>query len=173
MPATITSRGTLVRGRWDFYENADAIAYCAVSAVPGPPIFWFTNNAVAQVDLDIFRIEVSQATASGILYQLFPNRYISVGFVPSVVQIIALNPNNPAPTGQIGVGNTFTAPAPVPFRQRTDSISYDVIELNGSDFFLTLPPLWTLQVSGLPGLALTSSVTIWYQQVADQVRPAG
>ena len=116
--AQLNSRGTLTRGRWDFFERSNGVAFVYGSVGAGPIGAYFANNATSGAAIDIYAIHGSSNNAVN--------------------------------------WDTFILLPPIA----------------GEPFF-TLPPLWGIAIlsPGAPG-ADELSLTVWYQEVLDNIAPA-
>jgi len=170
--AQLNSRGTLTRGRWDFFERTNGVAFVYGSVASGTIGAYFANNSLGGTAIDIYAVEASSSTPGGWdTYILLPP--IAGASVTPVENIVScIKPDEAAPAGFCGMFSSLTSPT----RHITKVFSsYDSTLLNpiAAEPFYTLPPLWGIAVVTTGGAsAISLAMTVWYQEVLDNIAPA-
>jgi hypothetical protein len=170
--AQLNSRGTLTRGRWDYFERSNGIAFVYGSVNTGPIGAFFANNATSGASIDVYAIFASSNNAiAWDTFILLPG-IAGTALTPTESWISCIKPDEATPAGYIGMWTAITSPMRHLTRDSNLDAYYEIHPIAGEPFF-TLPPLWGIAVMS-PGRAGTDelSMTIWYQEVLDNIAPA-
>ena len=170
--AQLNSRGTLTRGRWDYFERSNGVAFVYGSVGAGPIGAYFANNATSGISIDIYAIAGSSNNAvTWDTFILLPP-IAGTGLTPTESWVSCIKPDEAAPAGQIGMYTAVTSVARHLTRDSNKDNYYELNPIAGEPFF-TLPPLWGIAIMspGGPG-SDELSLTVWFQEVLDNIAPA-
>jgi hypothetical protein len=170
--AQLNTRGTLTRGRWDFFERSNGVAFVYGSVGAGPIGAYFINNAAGGLAIDLYAI--SGASSNSVLwdtYILLPPISGSA-ITPTESWVSCIKPDEAAPAGAVGMYSALTSATRHLTRDSNKDNYYLLNPIAGEPFF-TLPPLWGIAIMtpGAPGTD-ELSLTVWYQEVLDNIAPA-
>lgn len=170
--AQLNSRGTLTRGRWDYFEHSNGIAFVWGSVATGQIGAYYANNSTGQTAVDIYTILWSASVNAAWTVQVLHPQLTLAALAPTEASIYSLQPDQATPPGVVGM---FTASSG-PFH----SLNYYPAGNQGlqmspimGNYFLTLPPNWAIAVTA-PNITnpCSLSMTIWFQYVTDNIAPA-
>jgi hypothetical protein len=170
--ANLNTRGTLTRNRWDYYESSNVWAFIYGTVASGPIYAYLFNNATAQTQLDVYMLSWSASLATLWDVALYPPQQTVTPLTPAESELHTVQPDAAAPTGAVGMAIAIATSTLYRIDHRSDSPQAVTINLGTSSPFITLPPGWILAVSGSPPSECELSMTVWYQQVLDNVAPA-
>lgn len=170
--ALLNSRGTLARGRWDFFERTNGVAFVTGSVASGQIGAYFANNSLGGTAIDIYAVEASSSVSGGWdTYILLPP-IAGAAVAPAEVSVSCIKPDEATPAGVCGMFSSLTSP----LRHITKVYSsYDSTLLNpiAAEPFYTLPPSWGIAVVTSGGAsAISLAMTVWFQEVLDNIAPA-
>jgi hypothetical protein len=170
--AQLNSRGTLTRGRWDFFERSNGVAFVYGSVGAGPIGAYFANNATSGAAIDIYAIHGSSNNAVNWDTFILLPPIAGVALTPIESWVSCVKPDEAVPAGVIGMYTSVTSVMRHLTRDSNKDQYYDLAPIAGEPFF-TLPPLWGIAIlsPGAPG-ADELSLTVWYQEVLDNIAPA-
>ena len=170
--AQLNSRGTMTRGRWDFFEQSDGFSFIYGSVPSGPIGAYLVNNSTGAAMLDVYNLTwaASVTTIVEVAFLLPP--IIAVPVTPTESFIHPLNALSAAPPGVVGMFSTFSSVYWTILRYSNQSNYDDIAPIAGS-YWVTLQPSWALAVwtNNQPN-PCELTMTCWYQEVTDNVRPA-
>ena len=170
--AQLNSRGTLTRGRWDYFERTNGVAFVWGSVASGPIGAYFVNNSTGGTAIDIYAVEAASSVSAGWdTYILLPP-IAGAALTPGESSVSCIKPDEATPAGAVGMFTSLTSPT----RHITKIFTaYDSTLLNpiAAEPFYTLPPLWGIAVATTGGAsAINLAMTVWYQEVLDNIAPA-
>jgi hypothetical protein len=170
--AQLNSRGTMVRNRWDFFERTNGFAFIYGSVPSGPVGAYFANNSQGALQLDIFNLTwaASVVTVVEVAFLLPPLVLVPVGVTESFIH--PLQPDSATPAGAVGMFSTFSS-VYWTIQRYSNGANYDEISPIPTSYWLTLPPQWAVAAWSNDQPATNEfSMTIWYQEVRDNISPA-
>ena len=170
--AQLNSRGTLTRGRWDYFEHSNGWASVYGSTTTGLIGAYFANNSTATMQLDIYHLAwfASITAIWGIV--LLPPPQILTTIVPTEIQIHAQQPDKATPPGTCGIYSGIGSQYYTIQRVSNSTQSGTLAPVAGEPF-ITLPPMWAIAVQAQPGTnPIELSLNVWFQEVLDNVPPA-
>lgn len=170
--ARLNSRGTLTRTRWDYFERTNGWAFVSGSVTSGGIGTYFSNNSSATMQLDIYSLTWAASVSLDWDILLYAPPLTISPMVPTESSVNCVQPDSAAPAGVVGM---YTASAGN-FRhieRISNAVNGSVIAPVGGMSWLTLPPLWSIAVSAnAGGNPCELSMTVWYQEILDNVAPA-
>lgn len=170
--AQLNSRGTMIRNRWDYFERSNGFAFIYGAVASGPVGAYFANNSAGATNLDIFNLtwSASVTTIVEVAFLLPPLILVPVTATESFIH--PLLPDSAKPPGVVGMFSTFSSVYWTIVRYSNTSNQDEMVPIPGS-YFVTLPPSWALAVWTAPQANPAEfSMTVWYQEVLDNVPPA-
>jgi hypothetical protein len=170
--AQLNSRGTLTRGRWDYFEHSNGWASVYGSVTSGGIGAYFANNSTATMQLDIYALYWFASVASVWNVGLFPPPLILTAFAPTEVEIHASQPDRAQLAGVCGMYSAAGSPF-LTIQRISNSLTSGIIQPVAGEPFIALPPNWAISVSGFGGgNPIELSMNVWYQEIIDNVSPA-
>ena len=163
LPLAIVGGAAVALGYW-FWEPA-------VADVRGIGCY-FANNSAGALALDIYNVTWFASLTLPWDMWLVPPPLQLTPMTPSGTTIISMAPDHAQPAGAVGM---FTAGFTPGFRlQRISStMNFQSLQPIAGSFWMTLPPGWIIAVSANAGTnACEMSMTVWYQEVLDNIAPA-
>lgn len=170
--AQLNSRGTMIRSRWDFFERSDGFAH--VHGTGTGPLFgaYFANNSSGATNLDIFNLTWSASVTGIVEVAFFVPPIIVVPLAPTESFIHPLLPDSAQPPGVLGMFTNFTSVYWTIVRYSNGANQDEMTPIPGS-YFCTLPPSWAIAVwTPAPSSPAEFSMTVWYQEMLDNISPA-
>jgi hypothetical protein len=170
--AQLTTKGTLTRSRWDFYEASDAWGFATgnIGNTSGNGGF-LLNNGTGPGQLDIYYACVSFATATAFSWLVYGSN-ATFGINAALLSFSrAIQTDAPQPLGLCNIAGTGGANIKANFRTRVDPVTFDEIKPGVEGPFLSLPPGFALVVN-TASPDTTAALTFLYQIVIDIVQPA-
>lgn len=170
--AQLNSRGTLTRARWDYFERTDGFASIWGSVASGGIGAYFVNNSTGGTALDIY-------TFSWFASQALPWEIVLCGppvtgnaLAPSEWNLFALSPDHAKPAGSVGMFTALTSAYWTIVRVSNSMQGQQFAPIMGN-YWLTLPPGWGVAVGATaPSTGCELSMTVFYQEVLDNIAPA-
>lgn len=170
--ASLNSRGTLTRGRWDFFEHSNGWASVYGSVVSGGIGAYFANNSTATMQLDIYALYWFASVATTWSVVLFPPPLIVTPFAPTDIEIHSSQPDRGQLAGVLGMYSASASPF-FTIHRISNSQTSGVLQPVAGEPFIALPPNWAIGVGGFGGSnPIEISLNVWYQEVIDNIRPA-
>ena len=170
--AQLNSRGTLTRGRWDYFERTNGVAFVYGSVSSGSIGAYFVNNATSGTAIDLYAVEASSSiTGLWDTFILLPP-IAGAMITPTEAVVSCIKPDEATPAGAIGMYSSTTSPLRHILRESSPT---DYVEINpiATACFYTLPPMWGIAiVTGGGASPCELSMTVWYQEVLDNIAPA-
>jgi hypothetical protein len=170
--AQLNSRGTMIRGRWDFFEQSDGFSFIYGSVPSGLIGAYLANNSSGAAMLDIYNFtwSASQAATWELAYLVPP--LVLTPLVPSEQFIHPLNALSAAPPGFTGMYSNNAGVYWTIKRYSQPSTGENFAPIAQS-YFVTLQPGWAIAIAAIPASGPTElSLTVWYQEVTDNIAPA-
>jgi hypothetical protein len=170
--AQLNSRGTLTRGRWDYFEHSNGISSVWGSVASGPIGCYFANNSSGATAIDVYTLNWSASVSGLFAIGLFLPSIILTPLAPSESHLFAVAPDTAAPPGINGMFTNLASPYYTFIRYSAGSGGAQMAPIMGS-YFATLPPGWAISISG-PGSSSPCelAMTVWFQYVTDNIAPA-
>lgn len=170
--AQLNSRGTLTRGRWDYFEHSNGFASVYGSVASGGIGAYFANNSTATMQLDIYALYWFASVASPWVVSLLPPPLVLTAVTPTDIQIRATQPDKAAPAGVCGMYSASGSPF-YTVQRVSNALTSGVVQPTPAQPFITLPPMWAIAVGGFTGTGpVELSLNVWFQEVLDNTPPA-
>lgn len=170
--AQLVSRGTLTRGRWDYFEHSNGWASVYGSTATGAIGAYYANNASGTLQVDIYSLFWACSVSSTWQVQLLPPPLILTAITPTDTEIHACQPDAAQPVGSVGMFSAYGGPFFTIFRG-SNSVSGQFFNPVANYPFVTLPPGWAISVGGVGGSGTVEmSMNVWFQPMLDNVPPA-
>ena len=170
--AQLNSRGTQTRGRWDYFEHSNGIAFVSGSVTTGPIGAYFANNSTGATAIDVYTINWMASVSLTFTLMVFPPPFSLTPVTPTDSNVRALQADLAAPPGLVGMYSFGAAPYIQMLRYSAGSTGAQVAPITGN-YFTTLPPGWAIAVEcGVQSNPVELSMTVWYQYVTDNIAPA-
>ena len=170
--AQLNTRGTLTRGRWDFFERTNGVAFVYGSVTTGPIGCYFVNNGTGGLAIDLYAV-ASSSSAQGLwdTYILLPP-ITGSALTPTESTVSCIKPDEATPAGAVGMFTALTSPTRHLLRESEPTNYVEINPVAGVPFY-TLPPMWGIAIFTNPtGAQCEMSMTVWYQEVLDNIAPA-
>lgn len=170
--AQLNSRGTLTRGRWDFFEHSNGWASVYGSVTSGGIGAYYANNATGTLQVDVYSLFWTCSVASTWNVQLLPPPIIATAFPPTDIEIHACQPDAAQPVGSVGMFSAYGGPFFIVFHV-SNSMTGQFFAPVAGEPFVTLPPGWAISVGGNSGgNPCEMSMNVWFQPMLDNIAPA-
>lgn len=170
--AQLNSRGTLTRGRWDYFEHSNGWASVWGSVTSGGIGAYLANNSTATLQLDIYALYWFASVASPWTVAVFPPPQVLTAIPPSEIEIHAEQLDRATPPGVCGMYSASASPF-YTIQRVSNSLTSGILQPVPGQPFITLPPLWAIGVGGFGGAnPIEMSLNVWFQEVLDNVAPA-
>ena len=170
--ARLNSRGTLTRGRWDFFEHSNGWASVFGSVTSGGINAFFANNSTATLQIDVYNLTwFASIPLVWNVFILIPPLVLTE-IPPTEIEVHACQLDAGTPPGICGMFNANSSPS-FTIQRVSNATTSGIIEPVAGQPFITLPPGWAI---GVGGGAVTNpceiSLNVWFQPVLDNVPPA-
>jgi hypothetical protein len=170
--AQLNSRGTLTRGRWDFFEHSNGWASVYGSVPSGFIGAYFANNQTGTMQLDLYRLYWFASQALNWSIGLFSPPLILTPLAPNEIEIRADQPDRATPPGVCGMYTASTG-ASYTIQRHSELASSGELAPVAGEPFITLPPGWAIAVNALAGSSPCElSINVWFQETLDNISPA-
>ena len=170
--ALLNSRGTLTRGRWDYFEQSNGWASVYGSVASGPIGAYFINNSTGAIQIDVYSLYWWASSAFAWTVALFPPPFVATAITPTEVEIHAAQPDRQTPAGACGLYYNQTS-AFYTLQKVSNSVESGIVQPAPGQPFITLPPSWGIGVGGGGVAGPTElSMNVWFQEVSDNIAPA-
>jgi hypothetical protein len=170
--AQLNSRGTLTRGRWDFFEHSNGWASVLGSVVSGFINAYFANNSTATLAIDIYNLTWFASVAQPWRIFILVPPLVLTPITPDEVEVHACQLDAATPPGICGMFSANTS-AYFTVQRISNAITNGIIEPVAGEPFITLPPGWAIGVGGDAGSnPCELSLSVWFQPVLDNIPPA-
>lgn len=170
--AQLNTRGTLTRSRWDYFESSDGWAFVDASVPSGVLGCYLANNSTGATSLDVYSMEFSATVATTWWAIVFVPPLILTPVTPIVTGISPIQTDHAAIPGALGAYNAIASNF---IRIARFAAPTNTILLNplGNMTFISLPPGWALSAFADPVVSTQEvGMTVWYQEVLDNISPA-
>jgi len=170
--AQLNSRGTLTRGRWDYFEHSNGWASVFGSVASGGIGAYFANNSTATMQLDIYALYWFASVSSPWNIALFPPPLVVTPLAPTDIEIHSSQPDRAQLAGVCGMYSASASPF-FAIQRYSNSTSSGVLQPVAGEPFIVLPPNWAIAVGGGGGAnPIELSMNVWYQEIVDNISPA-
>lgn len=170
--AQLNSRGTLTRGRWDYFEHSNGWASVYGSVTSGGIGAYFANNSTATMQLDIYALYWFASVATIWNVTVFVPPLVLTSFTPTESQVHATQLDRATPPGVVGMYSASASPF-FTIQRGSNSQSGAIVQPVPGQPFITLPPSWAIGVGGFGGAnPIELSLNVFFQEVVDNVAPA-
>lgn len=170
--AQLFSRGTLTRTRWDYFERTNGWAFVTGHVTSGGIGTYFTNNSTATMHLDIYNLTWAASVAMDWDIWLYSPPLTIIPLAPDEASVNCIQPDMAAPAGIVGM-YSGSAGSFRHIQRISNSVNGGIVTPVGGMAWLTLPPLFSIAVSGNPGSNPSElSMSVWYQETLDNIAQA-